>query len=418
MAPAAPASRILGVTQVGQHNGFFCGPASGYEIIRFLHGVGFKSRFDGSAPGQAGLANANHMATTKNRVTDWATGRYVTGINRWRGRNDYVQVHAPSASLLKSVFTNSIGVSGMPFAGDTVEFAGGAHFNGHPNRTIGHWITAYGYSSSGAVGRWADSSTTLFPAAARTFSYNTKLLQRVPAVKRDRVLNGPQCQVRRCCRGSSHADRLPGQQRKLPKPLPPALRPPRPRVTGTPDSRPLATRGAQHCGRGPRLHHAVHRGPARELGARVGVRAIRDDGSAVIFNSPRPAAGELIAQSQVGIQTIKSRSWLPPQTGSQPRQDAFAAAGGQSFVWLETKSTDLFYLDWKVFAANAGQRQPTLLGDSFALTKTDKIPPPPGVKVLTTDGVHAWWTMTHQTGKKNRPGALASWSGTSPDASR
>ena len=178
VAPAAPASRVLGVTQVGQHNGFFCGPASGYEIIRFLHGVGFKSRFDGSAPGQAGLANASHMATTKNRVTDWATGRYVTGINRWRGRNDYVQVHAPSASLLKSVFTNSIGVSGMPFAGDTVEFAGGAHFNGHPNRTIGHWITAYGYSSSGAVGRWADSSTTLFPAAARTFSYNTSSFSR------------------------------------------------------------------------------------------------------------------------------------------------------------------------------------------------------------------------------------------------
>ena len=178
---AAPASRILGVAQVAQHNGFFCGPASGYEIVRFLHGVGFTSRYDGSAPGQAGLANANHMATTQNRVTDWATGRYVTGINRWRGRNDYVQVHAPSAALLTSVFTSSIGVSGMPFAGDTVEFAGGAHFNGHPNRTIGHWITAYGYSSSGAVGHWADSSTSLFPAAQRTFTYNTvafsKLLQ-------------------------------------------------------------------------------------------------------------------------------------------------------------------------------------------------------------------------------------------------
>jgi len=156
-----PASRTLGVVQVGQHNGFF------------LHGAGFRSRFDGSAPGQAGLGNANHMATTKNRVTDWRSGRYVTGVNRWRGRNDYVQVNAPSAALLNTVFRQSIGAQGMPFAADTVEFAGGAHFNGHPNRTIGHWITAYGYSSSGAVGLWADSSTTLFPAAKRTFSYNT-----------------------------------------------------------------------------------------------------------------------------------------------------------------------------------------------------------------------------------------------------
>ena len=172
-AVPVPASRILGVVQVGQHTPVFCGPASGYMIVRYLHGVGFRSRYDGSAPGQAGLANANHMATTANHVTAWATGRYVTGINRWRGVNDYVQVHAPSASLLQSVFTNSIGVKGMPFAADTVEFAGGPHYNGHPNRTIGHWITAYGYTSSGAVGHWADPSTTSFASAQRTFSFNT-----------------------------------------------------------------------------------------------------------------------------------------------------------------------------------------------------------------------------------------------------
>jgi hypothetical protein len=170
---AAPVSRVLGVAQVGQHTGFFCGPASGYEIIRYLHGIGFTSRYDHSAPGQAGLANANHMGTSANHVTAWATGRYVTGVNRWRGVNDYVQVHAPSPVLLKSVFTSSIGLHRMPFAADTVEFAGGPHYNGHPNRTIGHWITAYGYSSAGAVGLWADSSTTSFPSAHRTFSYNT-----------------------------------------------------------------------------------------------------------------------------------------------------------------------------------------------------------------------------------------------------
>ena len=174
-----------------------------------------------------------------------------------------------------------------------------------------------------------------------------------------------------------------------------------PHVAEPRDSGPLATRGAQTAVDGRDYTTLYTVDPHGSSGGRVGVRAIRDDGSAVIFNSPRPASGELIAQSQVGIQTVQSRTWLEPQTGSQPRQDAYAAAHGQSFVWLETKSTDLFYLDWKVFAANAGQRQPTLLGDSFALTRTDKIPPPPGVKVLTTDGVHAWWTMTHQTGRKS-----------------
>ena len=48
------------------------------------------------------------MATDDNQVTAWATGRWVTGVNRWREVNWYVQVHAPSASLLTAVFTNSI----------------------------------------------------------------------------------------------------------------------------------------------------------------------------------------------------------------------------------------------------------------------------------------------------------------------
>lgn len=140
-------------------------------------------------------------------------------------------------------------------------------------------------------------------------------------------------------------------------------------------------------------------------GARVGVRAIRNDGSAVIVNSPSPAPGEFLTQSQVGIQTGQSRTWLPPQTGSEPRQVAYAAAHGQSLVWVETKSTDLFFLDWKVFAARVGQGQPTLLGDSFDLTRTDEIPPPPGVEFITTDGIHAWWMMTYPTKSQRGFGA-------------
>lgn len=166
-------SLFLGVVQVGQVTGYYCGPAAGYEIIRYLHGAGFTSRFDGSTLSQANLANANHMATDANQVTAWSTGKYVTGVNRWRGNNYYVQVNAPDASLLKAVFTYSMDVNGMPFSGDTVEFKDGLHYNGHPNRLIGHWITAYGYTSSGAYGYWADSSTTLFPDAAPYFSYHS-----------------------------------------------------------------------------------------------------------------------------------------------------------------------------------------------------------------------------------------------------
>ncbi len=137
--------------------------------------------------------------------------------------------------------------------------------------------------------------------------------------------------------------------------------------------------------------------PHGSSGARVGVRTIRDDGSTVIDSSPAPGPGEFLTQSQVGIQTGQSRTWFPPQTGKQPRQAIAAAAHGRSVVWVETKSTDLFFQDWKVFAARVGQGQPILLGDSFDITKTDQVPPPPGVEIITTDGVHAWWMMTYPT---------------------
>ena len=74
LAAAFPTSRSLGVVQVGQLKSYYCGPASGYEIIRYLHGAGFSSRFDGTAAGQGGLANANHMETDKYSSTDWARG--------------------------------------------------------------------------------------------------------------------------------------------------------------------------------------------------------------------------------------------------------------------------------------------------------------------------------------------------------
>ncbi|KRF23950.1 hypothetical protein ASG95_04705 [Phycicoccus sp. Soil803] len=173
LAAAFPTSRSLGVVQVGQNKDYYCGPASGYEIIRYLHGAGFTSRFDGTSPGQAGLANANHMETDKYGKTDWARADWTRGVNRWRGVNWYVQVHAPSGSLLKSVAAQSIGGNGMPFSGNTVEFVDGPHYNKHPNRLIGHWIAAYAYSNSGGTIGWADSSTTIFTTAARYFSYSS-----------------------------------------------------------------------------------------------------------------------------------------------------------------------------------------------------------------------------------------------------
>lgn len=173
---SVPAAKTLALTQFGQATNYFCGPAAGYMVIRYLHGSSFASRHNGASLSQANLATDSHMRTAVTGSTDWGTGNWVRGVNRWRGSTWYVQVNAPSGSLLTSVATHSIRWNGMPFAADTVELQGGVHYNGHPvNRTIGHWIVAYGYSSSGATTSWADPATTVWSGVNPKFSYTTAL---------------------------------------------------------------------------------------------------------------------------------------------------------------------------------------------------------------------------------------------------
>ncbi len=172
-AATATTSKSLSLTHYGQNKSYYCGPASGAMMIKMIDGS-ISSRYDGTGFGQTGIANANHMRTDINGKTGWDSGLFKTGVNRWRGDTFFIQYDSPTATFLKAVFGYSIDNWSRPFAGDTVEFAGGAHYNGHPvNQTIGHWIVAYGYASSGDTGKWADPSTTVWSTANPTFSYST-----------------------------------------------------------------------------------------------------------------------------------------------------------------------------------------------------------------------------------------------------
>ena len=149
-------------------------------------------------------------------------------------------------------------------------------------------------------------------------------------------------------------------------------------TTSPNSSRLLTTRAAQSAVEG-RDYATLYAVDAHgKSGARVGVLAIRDDGSAVIANNPPGASVELIAQSRVGVQTGQSRKWFPAQTGSRPREASDAATHGQSIVWVEETQSMRPSIDLKVFAARAGQHQPTLLSDSSDLAKSDVIPISPG----------------------------------------
>lgn len=170
---AAVASKTLSLTHYSQNKNFYCGPATGRMLVKITNGS-ITSRWNGAAFSQGSFAGPAHMDTEDRGVTAWSTELFTRGVDRWRGTNWYQQVDSPSASLMTSVLTQSIGNNSMPVAADTVEFAGGVHYNGHPtNQTIGHWILGYGYTGSGSSVKFADPSTSVWAAASSTFTATT-----------------------------------------------------------------------------------------------------------------------------------------------------------------------------------------------------------------------------------------------------
>jgi len=159
----------------------------------------------------------------------------------------------------------------------------------------------------------------------------------------------------------------------------------------------LTTRTAPAAVEGREFATLYNFDPQGKHGARVGLLAIRRDGSAVIVNSPPGVDVETIAQSQVGVQTGQHRKWFPIQSGSRPREASDAATYGQTIVWVETTQAMRASPDLKVFAVRSGQERPTLLSKSLDLSKSDVIPMSPGGNFITTDGVHVWWVRTYPT---------------------
>ena len=142
-------------------------------VVKMIDGS-IRSRYNKDSFSQTHMADKAHMRTDANGSTPWSTSNFTRGLNRWRGEKWYVQIDRPSTKVVTAALLHSIGRNSMPVAADTVELAYRAHYNGHPqNKKIGHWITAYGYSSSGSTTRWADPATTIWGAVRPTFSSST-----------------------------------------------------------------------------------------------------------------------------------------------------------------------------------------------------------------------------------------------------
>jgi hypothetical protein len=173
LATATATSRSLSVTQVGQSKSYYCGPASGYILAKYKGKT--KGAYNNASLSQGALATSSYMATDANGGTSWSSNRWKTGVNRWLEGHDYgyyIDVHAPAPSQMGAIMVHSIDNS-MPLGADTVELAGGYHYNGHPNKTIGHWIVGYGYTSSGGTSKFADPSTSVWSTVSPYFAYSS-----------------------------------------------------------------------------------------------------------------------------------------------------------------------------------------------------------------------------------------------------
>ena len=171
--PGIPSSKSLNLTHYAQEENYWCGPAAGKMVVKMLTGGG-PSAYNGATFTQTHFAGDDHMQTESTGSTSWGSGNFVRGVNRWLGHSWYQQTNSPSAATVKNALRSNIGSLGRPVAADTVEFAGGKHYNGHPvNQQIGHWIVAYGYSNSGDTVKFADPSTSVWSGVSATFSADT-----------------------------------------------------------------------------------------------------------------------------------------------------------------------------------------------------------------------------------------------------
>lgn len=154
---------IKAIRQTPQARTYWCGPATLTTLVQA----------DGRAISQQ--TAARYLKTTRNG-TNWYSGGgnypMERTLERYSGGFDYTPqnlAYTPSArdmQLFKTRLMTDIAVHNQGIAGNAVEVRNGPHLNGHPNRTIYHWIAVRGYDDNGETTRYAD------PVAGSSISWS------------------------------------------------------------------------------------------------------------------------------------------------------------------------------------------------------------------------------------------------------
>lgn len=153
------------IRAVGQPNGFFCGPTSGYMV---LSNVGAWHSKTGTSLSIENVAT--YMRTRSYGYTSFSDRMFEKGMNSWLGRSVYTTYHTPSYATVRSSVLKSYS-TGYATCVDEQERRGGPHFNGHGNTTFSHIMVVDGYNEATDQVYFADPACSLYAGASPHFWY-------------------------------------------------------------------------------------------------------------------------------------------------------------------------------------------------------------------------------------------------------
>lgn len=154
---------IKAIKQKAQDRTYWCGPATLATLVQ------------ASDAHISETTAAKRLKTTRDG-TNWysGSGNYPMeqALERYSKDFDYTPAnlaYTPSKAdkkKFKERLVTDVAVHGQGIAGNAVEVTNGPHLNGHPNRTIYHWVAVRGYDDDGETTRYAD------PVAGSSISWS------------------------------------------------------------------------------------------------------------------------------------------------------------------------------------------------------------------------------------------------------
>ncbi|MGW1766730.1 hypothetical protein ACWCQL_21990 [Streptomyces sp. NPDC002073] len=170
----------------------------------------------------------------------------------------------------------------------------------------------------------------------------------------------------------------------------------------------LDTDAAAQARAGTQYTHRYTPATTVASGLTANVLDITGDGRLVVAGSPDAKSVDgvvQIEQSRVGIQDATTFKPFPPAHNGKcqntRRQAIYADEQQDTVVWTESASTNLFAVDWCVFAYNPQSKTSALLGDSATIGPKEGMPEPPGTSAVTVGTSQAFWATAYPTpGKK------------------